>query len=399
MKKRFFLTGVLAVMLSFGGRAADTEKAIHFIFDGHLFFQVSLNDTIPATVIYDTGADFLYLDEDFLKLNHLQNAFGKKGRAKMGGAGNSDPQPVDVFFEPVKIHCGGLDYRNKITPVIKLRDILGRHTDGLLGNTHLLKSPLEISFSGRYIKPLKEPLSDAALGKYQRLEARFEDNRIDVKARLQIDSVNILEGWFRLDLGCGSSVVLTKEAAATLHLDGVPKVRFRTQAGGVGGSSEEVLLRAGRLSLADTLENVVIKYSLNDKGALSSERPYLGLIGNRVWSLYDMILDPVNAAVWVRRNGAKGSYFESSTTHMEVFDRTDIDEGWVVNGLYEGGIAEKAGFEIGDVILTINNRPVKEISWKEQRKGLGLKGQTKYIVRKANGDVVTYVLFIQEQII
>lgn len=112
-----------------------------------------------------------------------------------------------------------------------------------------------------------------------------------------------------------------------------------------------------------------------------------------------MILDPVNAAVWVRRNGAKGSYFESSTTHMEVFDRTDIDEGWVVNGLYEGGIAEKAGFEIGDVILTINNRPVKEISWKEQRKGLGLKGQTKYTVRKANGDVVTYVLFIQEQII
>ncbi len=67
--------------------------------------------------------------------------------------------------------------------------------------------------------------------------------------------------------------------------------------------------------------------------------------------------------------------------------------------MYKGGIAEQAGIEIGDVILAINDRPVKEISWEEQRKGLNLKGETKYTVRKANGEVVTYMLFIQKQII
>lgn len=73
----------------------------------------------------------------------------------MGGAGNNEPQSVDIFIEPVKIHCGELNYQNKITPVIKLRDILGKHTDGLLGNTHLLNTPLEINFSESYIKQLK----------------------------------------------------------------------------------------------------------------------------------------------------------------------------------------------------------------------------------------------------
>ena len=84
---------------------------------------------------------------------------------------------------------------------------------------------------------------------------------------------------------------------------------------------------------------------------------------------------------------------------MAVFGRTDICDGWIVNGLYKGGIAEQAGIEIGDVIIAINDRPVKEISWEEQRKGLNLKGETKYTVRKANGEVVTYTLFVQKQII
>ena len=84
---------------------------------------------------------------------------------------------------------------------------------------------------------------------------------------------------------------------------------------------------------------------------------------------------------------------------MAVVDRTDICDGWIVNGLYEGGIAQKAGFEIGDIILSINGRPVKDISWKEQREGLGLEGETIYTVKKKSGKTVTYTLFIKDQII
>ena len=66
---------------------------------------------------------------------------------------------------------------------------------------------------------------------------------------------------------------------------------------------------------------------------------------------------------------------------------------------YGATFAEQAGMEIGDTIIAINGRPVKEISWEEQRKGLGLKGTTRYTVRKANGKTVTYELFVQKPII
>jgi C-terminal processing protease CtpA/Prc len=63
------------------------------------------------------------------------------------------------------------------------------------------------------------------------------------------------------------------------------------------------------------------------------------------------------------------------------------------------GIAEQAGIEIGDIIIAINNRPVKEITLEEQRKGLGLKGETVYTVKKQDGKTISYTLFIDKQII
>lgn len=87
MKKIFCLVCFFLALFSLKSIADVPEGAIPFVFDGHLYLQSTLNDTIPVTLIYDTGADFLYLDEDYLKLNHLQNAFGRKGKATMGGAG------------------------------------------------------------------------------------------------------------------------------------------------------------------------------------------------------------------------------------------------------------------------------------------------------------------------
>ena len=399
MKRIISLICICMAFLFLKSQAAVPEDSIRFIFDRHLYFQVTLNDTIPVTVIYDTGADFLYLDMDYLKESGQQEAFGKKGKAFVGGVGNSGRVPCNIFIEPIQIRCGNLNYTNKITPIIELREILGRHADGLLGNTHLLQSPLLINFSQGFIRQMEHPLPSNLTEGYQKLEARFEDNRIDIKGKLTIDSENIVEGWFRMDLGSGSAIFLTNEVVAGLHLENIPKVRFSTQHGGLGGESNYFTLRAKGFSLGDNFEHVVIDCSLNKEGALSKGRTYLGLIGNKIWSVYDIILDPVNASVWVKRNNRKGSYSEASTTHMSVVDRTDICDAWIVNGLYEGGIAQKAGFEIGDCILSINGRPVKEISWKEQREGLGLKGETVYTVKKKTGEIVTYTLFIENEII
>ena len=83
MKKLLCFIGLFLALFALKSHAGIPGGTIPFIFDSHLYLQVRLNDTIPVTVIYDTGADFLYLDADYLKLNNLQNAFGKKGIARI----------------------------------------------------------------------------------------------------------------------------------------------------------------------------------------------------------------------------------------------------------------------------------------------------------------------------
>ena len=59
MKKIFCLVCFFLALFSLKSIADVPEEAIPFVFDVHLYLQSTLNDTIPVTLIYDTGADFL----------------------------------------------------------------------------------------------------------------------------------------------------------------------------------------------------------------------------------------------------------------------------------------------------------------------------------------------------
>ena len=54
MKKIFCLVCFFLALFSLKSIADVPEGAIPFVFDGHLYLQSTLNDTIPVTLIYDT---------------------------------------------------------------------------------------------------------------------------------------------------------------------------------------------------------------------------------------------------------------------------------------------------------------------------------------------------------
>lgn len=391
-----FFVSILTCVLSVS--AEIPEKAIPFILDSHVYIQGVLADSVPVSLIYDTGADRLYMDKDYMDLS----AFGKlpfrKGKAKMGGAGNDGVHTVPIIIDTIPLQMGNVVYKEHITPMINLREILGRHADGMIGNNALFDRPLLVNYTDGYILPL-DSITASMLDGYTKLPAQFNDNRIDIECVLKIDSVQSVKGTFRLDLGCGSTIILTNAARKGLDLTGKPQAQCYYSNMGVGGDGTDVNFRADSFKFLDELYNVVVSASCNTEGALS-DRSHLGIIGNDILCHYDLIIDAPNNTLYARRNGNDdNSYQKSSSIQMGYIDRTDITDGWIVSSMYEGGIAQKAGFEIDDVILSINGRPVKEISWEEQRMGLGLNGRTTYEVRKKNGEIVTYILDIDKEII
>ncbi|MDE6703906.1 MAG: PDZ domain-containing protein [Muribaculaceae bacterium] len=374
------------------------EKAIRFILDSHVYIQGVVADTIPISLIYDTGADRLYLDKDYMELSSLGKQPYRKAKARMGGAGNEGPQTVPIIIDTIPLKMGNVYYMEHITPIVNLREIIGRHTDGMIGNNAMFDKPLLVNYSNGYLLSA-DNLTPSMLEGYTKLPAKFNDNRIDIECELKIDSLQTVKGTFRLDMGCGSTIILTNATRKSLDLTGKPQAKCYYSNMGVGGDGTDVSFRAASFKFLDELHNVVVAASYNTEGSLS-DRAHRGIIGNDILCHYDLIIDAPNNTLYARRNSnADNSYQKSSKIQMGYLDRTDIGDGWIVSSIYEGGIAENGGFEIGDIILSINGRPVKEISWEEQRKGLGLNGRTIYEVKKKNGDIVSYVLDIDKEIL
>lgn len=393
------LAVLIGVMLWAAGVSAEIpERAIPFTLDSHIYIRGALMDTIPVSLIYDTGADRLYMDKDYMDLSDFGKLPFRKGQARMGGAGNDGVQTIPVILDTIPLKMGDVVYSEHITPIINLREILGRHTDGMIGNNAVFDRPLVVNYTDGYLLSL-DSLAPSMLEGYTKLPAEFNDNRVDIECELRIDSLQTVKGTFRLDLGCGSTVILTNATLKGLDLTGKPQAQCYFSNMGVGGDGTTVDFRAESFRFLDEIYDVVVSASYNTDGSLS-DRPHAGIIGNDVLCHYDLIIDAPNNALYARRNNnADNSYQRSSLIQMGYIDRTDVTDGWIVSSLYYGGIAQKAGFEIDDMILSINGRPVKEISWEEQRNGLGLKGPIVYEVRKKSGSIVTYTLVIEKEIL
>ena len=372
------------------------DNAIPFIFDRHIYLQATMNDSVDVTLVYDTGADVLYLDEDYLRINNLSDSFGKKQKFRIGGAGNGGNANIEGFVDPIGIKMGQNNKKSNVTPIIKLRDILGCHTDGLLGNLDFLSKPLYISFSKNYMQSLDSIPADMLEG-YKKLQAEYRHGRIYINATLNIDEENVVNGLFLVDIGSGGGIKLNSSVTSSLNLSDKPKALYHTQAGGLSGSADMVDIRASNFILCDTLKNLVVCCSQNTRGT-STKSNQVGLLGTAILSLYDIIFDAQNQVIYLKRTSNHQRYAKGSTVQMAYFDRTDISDGWIVNGLYNDGIAAKAGIEIGDTIISINGRPVKEIPWEEQRK-LDLKGKTIFVVQKKDGTQKKCVLNIDKEVI
>lgn len=64
----------LVLLLSLSKSYASVPAgAIPFVLDSHVYVQAVIADSVPVSLIYDTGADRLYLDQDYMKLSD----FGK----------------------------------------------------------------------------------------------------------------------------------------------------------------------------------------------------------------------------------------------------------------------------------------------------------------------------------
>lgn len=323
--------------------------AVEMKYDNHLYFNVMLRDSIPARMIFDTGANNLLLDSTF-----YATTFGKNNnlrKAMLGGAGDGyELTTLDASSWSYSIGEGLQTERMAI--VMNLRKILGDGVDGLFGMPFMRGKRVEFNYVGGYMRFLAE---DEVIGdKFAAIQCKRLDNieRIIIPLSVTFSDGYTINGNFLMDTGMPDELSLGSATANRLKAEGhlADTRRMRYEVGGVGGSRTDNYLNTKQITIGGkSINDIRITYSENEQGALADSR-YDGLVGNALFARFDVIVDFVNWVVYLCPNK---NFDKPQPNNFGIAFQPNSDH-WKVNALLEGGNAERAGLRQGDRIEAIN---------------------------------------------
>ena len=378
MKKLIFILSLLCIILS-GCQYQKKEKiaethenpktkelpdnAIGITYKNHIYFELEF-DNIKGNYVFDTGADGLYYDSLFYndsKFKHKRIILGK-----LPGVGVTK-QLVKVVLDTIKFKLKDNNFTTTISPIIKLKPILGDFADGIIGGALFNKSILEISYDKEYVK-IHSSIDSIDVTSYKKIKLEKVKNRFYLPLSVKINDSLLVKGKFALDLGSRNSIAFTNHTSKKYNFANKIgfKIPFYSEYAGIGGTSSSFYFKSNSLTIAGfELNNVVMKYSIDNSGALS-KRKYLGLLGNPILEKFDLILDYINNYLYLKPNSKFNNPFKFSTIGFSFVDRNQTKGAWIVTGMYKGSNAEKAGLKIDDKIIEVNNIKISSINLKQQ---------------------------------
>ena len=367
------------------------DGAVAFDYAGHLYFDVVLRDTIPARMIFDTGNTNILFDTQFFK-DHFAPSPTLQ-RTLIQGTGNS----LEAAYRDVaewEYSVGATTITEQGATVLDLRKILGYQVDGMFGMEFMRSRRVEFNYADGYMLLLPQdaaPDEDYVCVKCKWLDQR--QARMVMPLSLKINDELSFDGDFLVDMGSSGSVSINSSLVAKLRLNSVlTDVRKKIyDTGGVGGSRTDYLFTADRVSVAgNDLLNVRMNYSGNTQGMMASDS-YDGLVGNGLLEHFDVIIDFAKCEIWLRPN----RNFSSAKRYNSGMTLTPQADGWIVNGLLEGGNAQLSGVKRGDLITSINGLKPNEVDIKRLKAMDASAGEWSLEVKR--GDATSRIKFEKEE--
>ncbi len=340
------------------------DNAISITYTNHLYFQLDF-DSIKGNYIFDTGADGLYYDSIFYNSNQFKHK--NIGFGRLPGIGLKK-QLVQVVFDTVQFKLKDKNFTTNISPIIKLKPIVGDFADGIIGGKLFNKSILELSYDKEYVN-IHSSVDSIDLTSYKKIKLDRVKNRFYLPLTIKVNDSLLVQGKFILDLGSGGSISFTNHTSKKYNFEEKIdfKIPYYTKYGGIGGESSSFDFKSDSLFIGGfKLSNVVMDYSIDNSGALS-KRNYLGILGNQVLEKFDIIIDNINSDLYLKPNSKFNDPITFSAKGFVYVDRNQTKGAWIVTGINKGSNAEKAGLKIDDKIIKVNNIDINSIQFKQHK--------------------------------
>lgn len=326
--------------------AGAAAENIPFEFIGHhLFIPVAVNG-VERLWILDTGAGMSVIDQAFADEMGLKPEGDLKGQ---GAAGT-----VDVAFATLPPYeLMGISFKEQTVAVIEMSELirrLGIDIAGILGFDFLSRFVTKVDYANELVS-FYDPEAFNYTGDGRVLDAHIKESVFETSATLDGNH----SGTWLFDLGAGMT-----------HLDGCYALREGyTNKHGVlrmgHGAGNEYQLKAVKgdslLFAGFTLYEPYISFAYGGTDTVfTADR--IGILGNTLFRNFVVYVDYANEHVILEKGERFNQPWPEDGSGLNIAWTVDRDGVEVIYVSPETP-AEKAGFEKGDIITSINNTPVE----------------------------------------
>jgi len=342
----------------------ESNDSIPFVWDGGIYLPATIDNKYPAHILFTTNANRqLVVDITYLKEKCWQPPKIEKGLILR----ETDTLRLKASNTKHEVKFGNIAANFPYMLITDIRNVLGKHADGIMWDTFFEYSPFEVNFQQKFLRTLTA-IPDSVKRNYRCLPLTVTDSKFMIDAYVWFNNKRI-GGLYQLWLGGNDDILFTSYIVKRHNLMAYKgKTRqLLAQYTNIGDTTTTTTTFALADSVRLWLDNIGrASVSMSMPEETSHSRMHnVGYIGAGILSNYNLVFDPAHNKLYYRPYKAHTP--EKRTWGFSWVNRTDIGKGWIVRSIYKGSAAEKAGIRLGDTIIKVNGKKVENFSWDEER--------------------------------
>lgn len=320
--------------------------------------QIKINDKGPFNFILDTGVGLMLITDpklvDSIKISN-------KRTLKMSGLGEGEDYEAYIT-SPLNIQIRGLKSFDVAAAILKkdhfgLSNYAGIPIHGLLGYEFFNNLAVKINFSDSTLT-VSRPRDLRFLRKGIRVPMMIEERKPYIIARVTFSNGTKANDKLVLDLGAGHPVSLEN----IIKKEGLPEKFIAANLGvGLTGPIEGFLSRVQEIDIGRyKIKNVITSFP-----AVKAVGPDIrrdGNLGMGLLKRFTVIIDYPDSVLYLKPNAKFSEPFEHDMSGMEYYCAGDDYNRIIISRVEPGSPADLIGLEKDDEILSINFKPVSEMT-------------------------------------
>lgn len=324
------------------------QDFISIKYNGHIKFDVKVNNKANGNFILDTGASGIWIDSLFLEKSGVC-FIGENIEVDGGGKSTAFAMvirdSVDYELSNGETFCSDLAF------AINLKDRFSKSLDGAFGFELFKKQPYMIDYLSEKI------VFTNSVKDYEPINVKFEDNRFLLPLKIKLKNGNQIEGKFLIDTGSNRTIICS-HAFMTDGIYNSTNLKKFYSMGGINGFSEGYYLSVSSVDIGKfKIEKINMSISTDSLGAFAAT-DYMGIIGNDLLDDFNIIINHQEQKVWLKPN-KKFNKNPKKLFHGVTF--FDGRKKWIVGRIVENSDAFKQGLRLNDEVVEINGVTVDNI--------------------------------------